>query len=327
MSKKNTFISEFDAASMTWCKSRSLRPNTERSYLLELNRLRDWSVTCLKPHSIDDLTRFDMTAFLKWMDQQYSIKHLGLHPCQSSQQQTRRIIASFMKDWAMRLQIPNRKTWFVPAQKISEVMGNADSERKRRETLVEISHNKNKLFEVPSKEPLELRNQLMANLAFWCCATTAEIMKLEVLDVSSKYDQISLGVNHTRARSILVPPHLKAMLKKHLFQIASKENRQKNQTPLFPGPTKNALSASGIRKAVKCAFSKNSIKALPPRNLRRAFIELAVKEENSIEHLAYRAGKKTIVVKSSGRDIQRKQLIDVEAMLRDERVSYFNETP
>lgn len=326
MSKK-LFISEFEIASANWCESRFLSANTKRAYLLELNRLRNWAVINLKAHSISDLVRFDMTVFLQWVHQQYSIKHLGLHPCQSSQQQTRRIIGSFMKDWAMGLQIPNRQTWFVPAQKFSEIMGNTNSARTTKENLAEIFINKNKLFEGSSNEPLVLRNQLMANLAFWCCATTAEIMKLKVMDVSSKYDQITLGVNEAQVRLVLVPPHMKAMLKKHLFHIATIESRQKNQTSLFPGHSKSTLSASGIRKAVKCAFSKNSIQALPPRNLRRAFIELTVAEESSIEHLAYRAGKKTIVVKSSGRDIQRKQLIDVEAMLRDEKVSHFNATP
>jgi site-specific recombinase XerD len=327
MSKKNTFIAEFEAASVTWCKSRSLRPNTERSYLLELNRLRDWAVICLKAHSIEDLARFDMTVFLKWMHQQYLIKHLGLHPCQSSQQQTRRIIESFMKDWAMRSQIPNRKAWFVPVQKITEIMGNVDSARNRNENFVEIFANKNKLFEHPSKEPLELRNKLMAHLAFWCCATTSEIMKLRVMDVSPKYDQISISGKDAQVRLVLVPPHMQILLKKYLFHTVAKEERQKNQTSLFAGHTKSALSAGGIRKAVKCVFEKNAVASLPPRDLRRAFIELVVAKENSIEHLAYRAGKKTIIVKSSGRDIQRKKINDVEVMLRHESPLHLNATP
>jgi hypothetical protein len=298
----------FDSAVAAWVGGRDLRPSTRRAYLLELGRLEEWGAARSSMSATTDLQSFDMQAFLRWVSDAHATRHDGALPSRGSIEQTKRIVSAFLRYWATQAEVPARDAWTVDAASLRDIAGAADVEALESVCINKAKSHCNILLGQDFSE--SRAGGLMANLAFWCCATSGEIAAMRQGDMSPDSSEIRVGRGR-QWRTVRIPRHLGDQLLDHLKMLPAR----RESLPLFMSARHKALRASAVRAAVRKALGSDAT-AAPPQELRRAFLALARPQPVPTSDVAYRAGNTGMRARASRRDVAGVALQGIARQLR-----------
>lgn len=267
---------EFDAAVQRWLGSKDLRPNTTRAYHLEMQRLHDWVILGEK-QLVVAIQKFDMLEFLEHVVFQHAARHEGRAPTPASLQQTKRIVGAFIRHLAEDKQLPLSRSWSAKHSDVSSLVDHGVEDYKSR-CIAEASALSGVLLARQAKR----QNDVVINLAFWCCASALEISVLKCKDVALTDGTVRLGRN----RTCTIPQHMISMLRTYLTGRSA-------HAPVIFGADKRPMPPWLISKVLR-ESGKESGNAPTPRRLRRAFVNMATPQALSARVLAQHIGNISI---------------------------------
>lgn len=313
------FYTDLLALTEQWIKERQLKSNTVRSYRVEISRLTDWLVAHKKVNSYDDLRRASLAEFLKWIAESRANKAAAPNlfvANEASLNQTRRIARAFLLWVASQKGLPLSASWNdadLPASEQRSTPKNpvlASVLLPKAACDILLANHGPTTFEAA-------RDVLMANMAFWCCATTSELASLLVDEMQIRRGAIDIRFSGENARQVCLPPHLDALARNYLHR----RQKQKSTGPvdyLFVEEVSALpLKSWTIRRRVAAACASDQTHELTPQKLRRAFIETCSPLSISGRDTAYRSGNHAIRMAASSHDLDAAALNSVVIALKD----------
>lgn len=279
-----------------WLHSRQLRPNTVRAYEHELSRFFEWLVV----GPAGRLQDLDLQEFLHWRSNEFAAANGGVLPRVGSLLQAKRIVASFLRFAAAQLDQAESERWRPASTQIAALADSTDDAAALR-TLGEIlaDGGSRSVLLQPSEAVWgeRLDDRLLTAIAFWTCATTTELTRLRLADVSVD-GTITIGEGAARRR-VALPASIAREL---LAYIKPRTRRGRSRETVFVGENGNALSPSSLRRRLNALATQDGVRP-SPRTLRRLFAQLAAPQPISPGATAYRQGKKQARNASEGRDL------------------------
>lgn len=268
----------FADAVRAWLATKPLTTNSQRAYMLELQRLMEWGVSVGHKSLTSLLEGFDLWGFVEFVTLQHAVKHEGKAPTLGSLQQTKRIATAFIRDSAKALRLPASDAWSVDHDQLRDFVGEPDARYER--LCIEGAMACRDLLLATPTEP----GALAANLAFWCCGTAQEIAGLRGKDIQSG-DVISIVLGQG-IRKVAAPPHLGLALRAMLNCGLCRED------PVVATTRGTPQTPPGVRRLLKRAGENCGVRAANARMLRRAFILLVQGQPVSTRVVAHHAGNR-----------------------------------
>lgn len=321
------FYSDLQEAVSQCIRERQLKHNTARSYRVELRRFVDWTVAEKKLTAFREFESLHLSEFLGWVVQLRAQKvktpSSSFTVNVASLEQTRRIVKAFLQWLAMEKRLVPSSSWSGDYEIPSQMRIPSSGVAKSRKSL---SYMTKEVCEVllAQHDPIsfgEIRDALMANLAFWCCATTSELAAMRAHHLDIRRHRIELDANTENTRQVSIPQHLYTLARDYL-SLRKKQIRDSGDHHgyLFVNDgSMQALQPWTIRRRVSTTCGTSSSYGPTPQKLRRAFLHLCEPLSICSMETAYRSGNQLLTLRAGEHDIDHQSLDLVVSALRTQR--------
>lgn len=312
----NIFLNKIRQDFDEWISLKPIKPNTIKAYENEVYRFIKW-VDQEGFKNYKELRNLDFKFFLEWVVESQANRlktEIKYEYNAKSIEQTRRIVYSFLKWLSTKGKVVHGDRWIVrPYQfsmdknaEIKRKLSNKMSvdELKRSTSMLSISQEDKKSFG-------KIRNKLMANIAFWGCATTSELKALKVTDVLVRKSYIKVTIGLNKARQVFMPSKLNKPFEKYM-ELRRERLRNKCEYLFTNENSIEMMNNWTIRRCVEQIIEKKLEIKITPQKLRKTFIEYSKYRKIKADELACQCGNQSLVIHSGGKQISIKQLNDLE---------------
>jgi site-specific recombinase XerD len=297
-------------SAQSWIQERHLKPNTVRSYSVEIDRFSEWVCVRKRVTSFAELQNMDLAEFVKFVASRRLLKREPNTKLNGpSLDQTRRIIQAYLRWLVLTGKAKNGEKWSMKPDNVMQLAGKG-REVANYNLLDLIRQAQNVLLATETTHDYrKLRDALLANMAFWCCATTSELANIKLDQVKLIRDEVLTEIDGEQARHLRLPGHLRPTMMAYL-RLRRKRNTEHSVQPAFlftTGSSEEGLQHWKVRRCVRSALG--DAPNASPQRLRRAFMQVLEPAPCHAGDKAYRAGLRSILTNSTGTDLS-PQMID-----------------
>jgi len=294
-------FSELAELAEQWLTTRPLRPNSVRAYEAELQRLFEW-IDLAGARNLKDI---DLKLFLTWTRDQFVATSHGAIPRLGSLQQTKRIVAAFLRYAALMRNEPECIAWRVPTHHLEQLSARPE----QPEDLISLgrllaSRDHPVLLDPCAGTVEDLSSRLLAAIAFWAAATCSELVAIKCGDVDAA-GILTIGWGERKRRAQLpaaVHQATRCHIERQRRQFATTKS-----SPLFLSAAGGEMSAAALRRRLRALTPEEALRA-SPRSLRRLFAHLAGSHSIAPGASAYRQGRKQSRQRALSRDLDSTEL-------------------
>lgn len=280
-----------------WLQSRSLKPNTQRLYELEVTRFDAWFSRQRRP--VSTLTAHDIQNYLTTLQREpedvsdsfHVRRRKALNP--RSREQARRILHAFF-EWSVR----QHHIHFSPFWEAPDSDADLRPQLPPPIVVPQLSKAMKNLLKKTSGDAENLsalRAAIIAHLAFWLGASRSEIAALTIDDYIERKKGASLRIRRRNGDFVerSVPRATRRLIRSYLM-LRSRRFPNLEEPISLVGSLRNGGSVSDT--AITQALAKwqdeedsaDSVESLNPRRLRQSFesiaCRLAVQERVVAKH-------------------------------------------